>query len=372
METGIEWADATWNPVRGCVKVSDGCKFCYAEKQSRRNEKVLGYWGPKGPRVVEIHPEHEATPHRLNQKAIADRQRKRLFVCSLADFFEEYDGPMVDVNGDRVYLSLYNRLVTKATHDIKGLRPLTYDDVRVRVLEQVAKQTGVDFMFVTKRPQNIGPQLRRIAGDTTENPVSEVGRNLARRWVAGDAPRNAWLGVSVENHEVSHRIFTLAEQVDAACRFVSVEPLLDDPDIARFVQPNVERDRGVGFYEHLPTCSWDIGGGCDGHGNRTCNGEGVPPSNYFNLVIVGGESGAKGEARPCPTDVIDGLVSLCTENGVPLFVKQYGTNPTTEDGQKLLQLRHPKGQDMNEWPVSHRIQEMPVIDGTEEPWEVTT
>ena len=34
--TGIEWTDATWNPVTGCTKVSPGCKHCYAERMARR------------------------------------------------------------------------------------------------------------------------------------------------------------------------------------------------------------------------------------------------------------------------------------------------------------------------------------------------
>lgn len=41
----------TWNPWRGCEKISPGCKFCYAEKQAKRNPKVLGEWGPGAPRV---------------------------------------------------------------------------------------------------------------------------------------------------------------------------------------------------------------------------------------------------------------------------------------------------------------------------------
>ena len=34
--TKIEWTDATWNPVTGCTKVSSGCKFCYAERVTKR------------------------------------------------------------------------------------------------------------------------------------------------------------------------------------------------------------------------------------------------------------------------------------------------------------------------------------------------
>lgn len=44
-QTKIQWCDHTFNPWRGCTKVSAGCKHCYAETQSKRNPSVLGVWG---------------------------------------------------------------------------------------------------------------------------------------------------------------------------------------------------------------------------------------------------------------------------------------------------------------------------------------
>jgi hypothetical protein len=48
----IEWTDHTFNPWRGCTKVSPGCAHCYAETLSKRNPKVLGEWGAGKPRVL--------------------------------------------------------------------------------------------------------------------------------------------------------------------------------------------------------------------------------------------------------------------------------------------------------------------------------
>lgn len=45
-QTAIEWAHYTFNPWRGCTKVSEGCANCYAEVLSRRNPATLGEWGP--------------------------------------------------------------------------------------------------------------------------------------------------------------------------------------------------------------------------------------------------------------------------------------------------------------------------------------
>jgi hypothetical protein len=52
IETGIEWAHHTYNPWRGCTKVSEGCTNCYALTMSKRNPQVLGEWGPLGRRPV--------------------------------------------------------------------------------------------------------------------------------------------------------------------------------------------------------------------------------------------------------------------------------------------------------------------------------
>lgn len=51
-KTNIEWTDHTFNPWRGCTKVSPGCEHCYAETLSKRNPAVLGQWGKGKPRVL--------------------------------------------------------------------------------------------------------------------------------------------------------------------------------------------------------------------------------------------------------------------------------------------------------------------------------
>lgn len=51
-QTKIQWANFTFNPWRGCTKISEGCANCYAEVLSRRNPATLGEWGPGRPRVL--------------------------------------------------------------------------------------------------------------------------------------------------------------------------------------------------------------------------------------------------------------------------------------------------------------------------------
>ena len=74
--SSIEWTDATWNPVRGCTKISPGCEHCYAETLSRRNPKVLGSWGPKGVRAVAAES-YWALPQKWNRQAERDGVRRQ-------------------------------------------------------------------------------------------------------------------------------------------------------------------------------------------------------------------------------------------------------------------------------------------------------
>jgi protein gp37 len=119
----IEWCHHTFNPWRGCTKVSAGCANCYAETLSHRNPKVLGVWGDGGTRVVASEsawreprkwndwrhehdcgreattidaawycPEHgECAADEIHKVPFdaATHQRHRVFCASLADVFED-------------------------------------------------------------------------------------------------------------------------------------------------------------------------------------------------------------------------------------------------------------------------------------------
>lgn len=73
--SAIEWTDATWNPVTGCTKVSPGCKFCYAERLTKR-------FGAGDFTTVTVHPERLELPLRW-------RAPRRIFVNSMSDLFHE-------------------------------------------------------------------------------------------------------------------------------------------------------------------------------------------------------------------------------------------------------------------------------------------
>ena len=80
-QTGIEWTDATWNPVTGCTKVSPGCKNCYAERLAVRL-RAMGNPRYQNGFVVTLQPDQLTLPFRW-------RQPRRIFVNSMSDLFHE-------------------------------------------------------------------------------------------------------------------------------------------------------------------------------------------------------------------------------------------------------------------------------------------
>ncbi len=170
LNSTIEWTEATWNPVRGCTRVSPGCVYCYAESLSARFSGAgLPYEGfanmtPSGPRWTgEV---------RLIEKVIEDplrwRRPRTVFVNSMSDLFHE---------------------------------KLPIEDIR-RVFAVMNKAAQHRFQVLTKRSKRlceIDPQLL---------------------W----AP-NIWMGVSVESADYTFRIDDL-RRTGAAIKFLSLEPLL--------------------------------------------------------------------------------------------------------------------------------------------------
>jgi protein gp37 len=79
--TAIEWTDATWNPIRGCTKISPGCKHCYAETFAERFRGVKGHPYEQG-FDLRLVPEKLGEPLRW-------RTPKMIFVNSMSDLFQD-------------------------------------------------------------------------------------------------------------------------------------------------------------------------------------------------------------------------------------------------------------------------------------------
>lgn len=354
--TKIEWCDATWNPWRGCTRISEGCRFCYAETLSARNPKVLGVWGPKGTRVVASEAKWRE-PVKWDRLAAAGKlpdgspnpggHQPRVFCASLADVFEDWAGPMSDAGGQPIRDAdgWYSPLAER--------RPLTMDDVRRRLFDLIDATPHLDWLLVTKRPENAARMTPPYSGPDECNKCLGECR----------CPRpNVWLIASVENQEAADRRIPELLKVPAVVRGLSVEPLLGPVTLGDNLYPRISQMRGV------------FAGKCAGR------------SVGIDWVIVGAESGPG--ARPCDVEWVRSIVAQCRAAGVPVFCKQLGARPyvtnsaerfdwpasvgwevRSEDPRDPATVRtwfvlaDPKGGDPAEWTPDLRVRQFPTPAG---------
>lgn len=185
--TTIEWTERSWNPVRGCRKISPGCKHCYAEVFAERWRGVPGHAYETGftPRLA---PDQLVEP-------LTRRAPSTFFVNSMSDLFLE---------------------------DF----PFEYVGAVYGVMAQTPRHT---YQILTKRPEQRLKFMAWVAEDGVpgDHVVTTCAANMMdidqvqRPWPLP----NVWEGVSVESAEYVHRI-DLLRQTDAAVRFLSLEPLL--------------------------------------------------------------------------------------------------------------------------------------------------
>ncbi|HMR32869.1 MAG TPA: DUF5131 family protein [Geminicoccaceae bacterium] len=222
-ETTIEWTDATWNPVAGCSIMSAGCTNCYAMRMAARLdamglEKYAGLTRKSGGRAKwtgKVFLDHKSLGLPMSWT-----KPRHVFVNSMSDLFH----------------------------------PAVPTEFIAQVWQAMGQTPRHTFQILTKRPdrmKEIVPGLSRLS--------------------------NVWLGTSVEDGRVLHRIDEL-RQVPAMVRFISFEPLI-----------------GTVADADLSGIQW---------------------------AIVGGESGP--QARPLDSVWVDEIHDLCAEAGTAFFFKQWG------------------------------------------------
>jgi len=296
-ETKIEWTDFTFNPWRGCEKVSDGCTNCYAETTSKRNPAVLGTWGPAGVRAIAAEP-YWQLPLKWNAEAAAAGQRRRVFALSLGDWLED--------------------------------RPELHAP-RLRLLDLVRRTEYLDWLLLTKRIENFQSALARSADLAASVDGCGATVGLLSRWLMTDQPpSNVWVGVSVEDQQRADERIPRLLQTPAAIRFLSCEPLLGPVDLAKFLtaggsdnpHQGSEHSRIDGEVPAAPVAApqqqrprWDKSIG-DEQGDQ----EADRPAVRKLWVIVGPESGH--HRRPADLDWIRSLRDQCVAARVPFFYKQ--------------------------------------------------
>lgn len=223
-DTTIEWTDATWNPVAGCTIMSAGCTNCYAMRMAARLEamgveKYRGLTRRSGGRAK------WTGALRFDEDALSVPERwakpRNVFVNSMSDLFHP-DVPPEFIG---------------------------------RVWDVMKRTPRHTYQILTKRPDRMAEVLSS----------------------GFEVLPNVWLGASVEDGNVIHRLDEL-RQVPAAIRFVSFEPLIGS-----------------------------VAGG---------------RLNDIHWAIVGGESGPN--ARPMDPVWIDEIFDMCTDAGAAFFFKQWG------------------------------------------------
>jgi protein gp37 len=306
--TKIQWTDHTFNPWRGCTKVSPGCAHCYAETLAARNPKVLGVWGPQGTRPVAAQA-YWRQPIKWNAEAAKARVQRRVFCASLADVFEE--------------------------------RP-DLEAPRRRLFELIAATPALDWQLLTKRPENILPmQQRMLAADLV---------------ASGSFPwPNVWYMASVENHEYADRRIPELLRVPARVRGLSVEPLLRPVDLRTWLHPPCSGDVRSGHLCQL--ChSWQ----CPIHG-VIIGGESGPKARPCQVEWVRDliqQCQAAGVA--CFVKQLGARVEDAGTTSADTFPEsQCWPEGTRTDHHRVL-LRDGKGGDPAEWPEDLRIREFPV------------
>lgn len=240
--THISWAHHTFNPWEGCTKISPACDNCYAAERDDWLHRGAN-WGKDAERLRHKDA-YWNKPAQWDAAARKAGERRRVFCGSLCDILE----------------------------DRRDLDP-----VRGRLWETAEATTWIDWLFLTKRPQN----ARRLfpPGWVDHHPDNPI-------------PPFLWFGTTVESDEYLWRIDAL-KTVPAAVHFLSIEPLLGPM-------------HNLG--EYLDGIDW---------------------------VIVGGESGDN--ARPMNPEWVRTVIDACQRLRIPVHFKQWGQwepcGPILEDAE---------------------------------------
>lgn len=302
--SGIEWTTHTFNPWWGCVKVSPGCERCYAETLSNRYNP--GIWGPAKTTSRRLFGEkHWGEPLKWHKEAVRVGERHRVFVASMADVFEDH--PQVV-------------------------------DARAKLFEVIDQTPMLDWLLLTKRPENV----QRLS------PVEW--------WSEPDGPwSNIWLGTSVEDQKRADERVGALLGTPAIVHFLSVEPLLGPVDLTNVRKGNHNQER-------LNALTGKVWHSLSQYETQIDRVKGL------DWVIVGGESGPG--ARPMHPQWAMTLRDQCVMANVAFHFKQWGeyapfggvssgsvsNSMTFANGQDMLKVgkkaagRLLDGQEWNEFP----------------------
>lgn len=265
----IEWTEASWNPIVGCSKVSEGCRNCYAIRAANRmNGSVEAY---RGLTVMKNgKPEWTGAARFIEERLLQPLKWQRprmIFVNSMSDLF--HDG-VSDAEIENIFAVM--AVAQNHTFQILTKRP--------ERMQSFLCQPNIVSSIQFKVKEGLGYNVIEV-----EKGLGYNINSFDKMWPL----QNVWLGVSVEDQKTADERIPLLLQTPAAVHWISAEPLLS--------QINIEPYLGI----------------------KDEDGHDFPGLNW---VVAGGESGPN--ARPSHPDWFRRLRDDCVSYNVPFFFKQWG------------------------------------------------
>jgi protein gp37 len=281
-KTGIEYLDATWNPLKGCSLLSTGCKNCWAERMAARfssDGEIFHGLTQDGTWTGDI----KLYPHEL-VKPLQWTRPRRIGVCFMGDLFHE--------NASLIHqAAVFGSMILAQRHKFLVLtkRPKNLLEFVGNIHRQVSDIPDLSEMLI---PDELTPPQLCV-----ELALRMTADGRFARWKVADvafAPENIWFGVSAEwQKHADDRISQLAEVPGVTRTWVSVEPMLAPVSLKGKLQ-------------------------------------------YLDWVVVGGESGPG--YRDMNLDWARRLRDECAEAEVPFFFKQTAGKKTIPDDLMVQQL----------------------------------
>ena len=182
--TKIAWCDATWNPIKGCTKVSAGCDNCWAERMAARFSKPGEHFhgltknGKWSGTTVALYKKEMSKPFHW-------KRPRRIAVCLMGDMYHE------DV-------------------------PFGWIDSVFTMMAETPRHT---YMLLTKRPERMVEHYQHY-------------RHEVR---SGEIPQNIWFGISAENQDTFDERFEHLSAIQDNIIYASLEPLLGPVKVNAFL-----------------------------------------------------------------------------------------------------------------------------------------
>lgn len=266
----IEWTDASWNPIRGCSRVSEGCRNCYAEQIAARFSGIGQPYEGLAKRIPVTRGELKGNPPIGKVIGEARWTGEVRFIPKLLDQPLRWKRPR------KIF--------------VNSMSDLFHEKVDVRWIDQIVAAMMVTpnhtYQVLTKRPERMRNYLCNVGARQIEPHMQRLRAGIARL----DWPwRNIWWGVSVEDQKTADERIPLLLQTPAAVRWVSYEPALGPVDFS----------------------NWLLSPHGDQYG-----------AHSIDWIVAGGESGPG--ARPAHPDWFRAVRDQCGARDVPFFFKQWG------------------------------------------------